>query len=109
MAIFEIPRLWMCYYNYMTLSLCMMNVFMIYIVVGAGLSVFSVISLMGNILNAALFMGQLALMVFTGYALWFKIGSYRAALNEYKKTGKKSSDKKDEETAGATGDAKAKK
>jgi hypothetical protein len=53
MALFEVPRLWMCYYNFMTLSLCMMNVFMIYIVVGAvgsTLSIFT-IGLTGGVLG----------------------------------------------------------
>ena len=103
MALFEVPRLWMCYYNFMTLSLCMMNVFMVYIVIGAvgsTLSIFT-IGLTGGVLgifNYFIFPAQLCLMVFTGYKLWFKIGEYRAALKDHKKGVTKGDKKgKDEE------------
>merc|ERR1712032_126515 len=84
LAIFELPRLWMCYYNYVTLSRCMMNVFMFYIVVGGVGSVFSFLTIgMSGLINMIIFPVQLALMVLTGYILWFKIGAYVKAKKEF--------------------------
>ena len=92
LALFEIPRCWMCYFNYVTLSRCMMNVFMFWIVIGGLGSVLSIFTIgLSGIVNLILFPAQLCLMVFTGYILWFKIGKYIKARNEYesdKKSGK---------------------
>ena len=83
---FEIPRAWLCYYNFVTLSRCMMNVYMVWIIVGAALNVMSIFTIgLGGMINFILFPTQLVVMFFTGYVLWFKIGKYVEAKREYEK------------------------
>ena len=99
LVLFEIPRCWMCFYNYMTLSRCMMNVFMVWIVVGAAGSIFNMFTIgLSGLVNLILFPAQLALMFLTGYLLWFKIGTYVAAKKEYEKGIKKGGPKAAEES-----------
>ena len=75
MILYEIPRCWLCYYGYMTLSLCCCYIYMVWVVIGAVLSVLSVFSvgLHGGLLALILFPTQLVVMCFSGYMLWFKI------------------------------------
>ena len=56
LALFEIPRCWMCYYNFVTLSRCMMNVFMFYIIIGGVFSVLSIFTIgLSSTVNMILF------------------------------------------------------
>ena len=80
----------MCYYNYVTLSRCMMNVFMFWIVLGGVGSVLSIFTIgLSGLVNMIIFPLQLALMVLTGYILWFKIGKYIAAKKVHDRETKK--------------------
>ena len=84
MAIFEVPRAWMCYYNFITLNRCLMNVYMVYVVIGATFSIFSILTVgFSGVLNLILFPAQLALMVFTAYLLWFKLDAYTKGKQAY--------------------------
>ena len=77
MALFEVPRAWMCYYNFITLNRCMMNFYMVYVAVGAAMSVLSILTVgFSGMFNLILLPAQLGLMIFTAYLLWFKIEEF---------------------------------
>ena len=76
MCFFEIPRLWLCYYSYVTLNKCGIYIYMIWVVVGAALSVFYVLQIELGLVNLLTFIAQLVLMAYTGYLLWFKMIEY---------------------------------
>ena len=74
LALFELVRLWLCYYCYITLGRIPINIYMIYLVVGAGLGIFSVLSTLTGILALVLFPTQLVIMFLAGYKMWFMLG-----------------------------------
>merc|ERR1712054_644715 len=77
-----------------------MNVFMFWIVLGGVGSVLSIFTIgLSGMVNMIIFPLQLALMVLTGYILWFKIGKYVAAKKEHDKKMKKGGPVADDEDA----------
>ena len=99
MALFEIPRCWLCYFSYMTLGKCGIYFYMVWVVVGAGLSVFYVLQIKLSLVSLICFPCQLLLMAYTGYLLWFKLIEYNQGQARYAQELKNGPPKSDAATA----------
>ena len=79
MAIFEIARLWLAYYSYMTLNKCALYGFMFFLFVAAVSNVLSFFSISLTIIGIIAFPLQLLATAYCGYLMWFMLQAYGTA------------------------------